>query len=200
MLLSSSAQYGLLDKSQGEGYKPSAHFVKIKKPLPEENVEELTLECFGKPKLYRKLIKEFNDRQIPSEVGLANILERNYSVFGQASELAASVFFQNANALKLIGQDQIFRVELDLTVLGDEEEDGDEAKPKRSEKPAAAKHTTVNPKPHGSTPPFHTPPAPKTKDIPIFLKDNREAKLVLPADFDDEDIRKTVKVLTAYLA
>jgi len=203
MLLSSSAQYGLLDKSSGEGYKPSAHFKKIDKPLPDENVGELTLECFGKPPLYRKLITQYKDKQIPSEIGLANTLERNYSIFGPASELAAKVFFINANALKLIGEDQIFRVELDLAAIGGDAEGEDasvDVKPKRADKPAAAKHTTANSKPLVFTPPPHTPPAAKTKEIPIFLKDNREAKLVLPPDFDDEDIRKTVKVLTAYLA
>jgi len=200
MLLSSSAQYGLLDKSSGEGYKPSAHFKKIDKPLPDENKDEFILECFPKPKLYRKLIGQFRDKQVPSEIGLANILERKYSIFGQASELAASVFFLNANSLKLIGEDQILRIDVDIHSsddgLDDETED---VKPNNKPKKPQPKISIPNP---GSVknPVFTPPPQVKTKEIPIFLKDNREAKLVLPADFDDEDIRKTVKVLTSYLA
>lgn len=201
MLLSSSAQYGLLDKSSGEGYKPSPHFKKIDRPLPGENIDELTLECFVKPKLYRKLIKQFKDNQVPSEIGLANILERNYSIFGQASDLAAKVFFLNANSLKLIAPDQTLRIDIAIPTTNEGEDDEvEETTVKRKIQWAGrlVKDTSSNPKPLVFTPP--PPPSTKTKEIPIFLKDNREAKLVMPSDFNDEDIQRVVKVLNAYLS
>lgn len=37
------------------------------------------------------------------------------------------------------------------------------------------------------------------KEIPVFLKGNREAKIFMPFDFTDEDLIKVSKVLNAYL-
>ena len=40
----------------------------------------------------------------------------------------------------------------------------------------------------------------KIKEIPVFLNgDNREAKVILPIDFSQDDLKRIVKVIGAYI-
>ena len=111
MLLSSCVQYELLDIKQKEGYKPSNKFYKINKPVPGENINDTLLECLSAPELYKKMLAQFKDKPLPSESGLANILDRTYEVKGNASLLAAKVFLKNLTYLSLITDDRILKID-----------------------------------------------------------------------------------------
>lgn len=191
-LLSCCVQYGLLEKSTGTGYKPSELFKKIIRPLPTENVEDFKLECFSKPRLYKDLIQAYADKQVPAEPGLANILDRLHGVVGDASLTAAKVFYKNAKALKVLDDKNILRLGSYIPFV--------EEKKDQEEKPPAAQDRTVviPPVTHHHTPIPELPPA-AVKEIPIILKDKGEAKLVLPINADDEDLRRVIKILNAYL-
>jgi len=188
MLLSSCVQYGLLDKSAGNGYKPSALFKKISKPLPQENVEDLKIECFSNPKLYKALILQYQNQQLPAEAGLANTLDRLHGVVGKAATIAARIFYRNARELKLIADGNILRLNSYIPFVEE----------KNEENPPPKEQTILLTPPIPETPPA-LPPATPMKEIPIFLKGKGEAKLLLPTDFTDEDLKRVIKVLTAYV-
>lgn len=194
MILSSSVQYGLLDKSSGEGYKPTDLFKKIQKPLPDENVSDFKLECFSKPKLYKTLIEHYKDKQLPAEEGLANTLERKHDIKGNASATAAKVFYSNVRALGLLSQqDNILRIDTYIPFV-EENNNGDQN--------SKDENHLLLPPAQANTPPIFTPPPTvnKVREIPVFLKGGREARLSLPNDFEDDDLQRIVKVLSAYIA
>lgn len=195
MQMSSCVQYGLLQLKKGEGYKPTNSLTKIITPLPSENVNDTLLECLSRPPLYQKLFAAYKDKQLPTESGLINILDRLYEVHGAAAAIAAKVFFKNLTTANLISPSH----ELKLgTYIPYEVVDGeDQAEEQVESNPA---YILPPPKPasqNGEKPP---PPLPKVKEIPIFLQDGREAKVVIPADFTDTDLKKIVKVLDAYVS
>lgn len=188
MNLSSCVQYDLLKLKQNEGYKPTAIFKKIKKPLPEENITDAYLECFNAPELYKKLILDFNGKQLPQESGLANILDRKYSVVGNASLLAAKTFLKNVSFIGLSDADNVLHIakQEEFSIHADTDT-------RRGEKPKEEKKEEVLALPPSTT--DYT-----TVEIPIFLSGaKRQAKITLPTDFNDEEISKIIKVLNGYL-
>ncbi len=203
MQLSSCVQYGLLTMKSKEGYKPTELYKKINRPLPDENVNDLLKECFQKPELYKKLIIDLKDKQLPTVSGLANILDRKYGVKGNASEIAAKVFYKNLEALDLI-RDNSFSFDRDIEsveIIDDEDA-------------VIEQEIEVNPNPNQNQvkeqPPLYliNPPKDHSKnnddnigfiEIPIPLKDGRKARLLMPEGYTDEDISKVYKVVNGYL-
>jgi hypothetical protein len=197
MLLSSCVQYDLLELKQNLGYKPTAQFKKIQKPLPTETVQDFYLECLGHPPLYKKLIAEFKDKQLPTESGLSNILDRIYEVKGNAASIAAKVFLKNLSALDLVREGNIlkidfytpFTVENEVGELGIEKPNSTIilsqvlSTPKKKEE-LQKKEEGVN----------------NFKEIPVFYKNGTEGKVVLPINFTDDDLRRVINVMNGYLS
>jgi hypothetical protein len=198
MQLSSCSQYGLLHIKQKEGYKPTERFIKISKPLPNENPQDALLECFKSPELYKKLIEQFNNSELPSLTGLANILERKYEIKGNAPAKAASVFLKNAAKVGVVSVGNVLKLDSvyvasEAEMIEDETED-EQAQEEGSKPlllPASSNSQYIVPAPNSTLE--------NIKEMPFFLDRNREAKLRLPSDFNDDDIRRIVKVLNAYL-
>lgn len=105
--LSTATQYGLLQLKKGEGYKSTELFDKITKPIPSEDVGQSILECLQHPELYKKLLEDFKNKQLPSENGLANMLDRLYGVKGNGAVVAAKVFFNNISYAKLVNDNNV---------------------------------------------------------------------------------------------
>jgi hypothetical protein len=196
MQLSSCVQYDLLEIKSKDGYKPTAIYKKMKRPLPDENVNDFFLECLQAPELYKKLINDFKDRQLPQLEGFANILDRKYGVVGNASLQAAKIFLKNLAALELISVDNIFKIEGGITPV-EEVLPGDYTAKEEPIQIQSHKVTLLQ-APHTENASTLNSNL-KTKEIPIFLKDNREAKIIVPIDFDDEDALKIYKVVGGYL-
>lgn len=197
MQMSSCVQYGLLELKKGEGYKPTPLLEKIMKPMEHENINDLLLECLMKPELYKKLFNDFKDKKLPSESGLTNTLDRLYGVKGNGAITAAKVFFKNINAAKLISSENELKIGTYLPFI--------EMDSNNSEDSDRVTYNLNNGNRQLPAPGFTTKEngqnkEKKGKEIPIFLKDNREAKVVLPEDFSDEDLNKIVRVLTAYVS
>lgn len=197
--LSSCVQYGLLVLKPKVGYKPSSLFKSIKRPLPTENVNDLYKQCLQHPELYKKLIIEFSNKQLPSISGLANILDRLYSVKGDAAEKAARVFINNLEALELIGADNTLSLEGGITPTEDVSENDDEGVDAPSQPPHVILPLPQSTANSSNSQQNRFIEAPKTKEIPIFFKDGREAKVILPIDFTDDEIRRVHKVIGGYL-
>jgi hypothetical protein len=196
--LSSCVQYGLLELKAGDGYKSTHRFEKIKKPLPSENVNDTLIECFQEPALYKRLINDLREKQLPSEKGLANTLDRTYGVKGNAANVAAKVFLKNVQALGLLGTGNVLK--LDNAYIPFEEtseEDTEEIPQVINEQPKLlAASTDQKPQVESKQQVQNL----NTREIPVFLQgDKREARLVLPIDFTEDDLKRVVKVLSAYL-
>jgi len=198
--LSSCVQYGLLELKAGDGYKSTLRFEKIKKPLPTENLNDTLIECFQSPALYKKLINDFREKQLPSEKGLANTLDRTYGLKGNASAVAAKVFLKNVQDLGLLGTGNVLKLDnayIPFEETSEEDEDIEEIPPVINEQPKLL-FATSDQKPQVES--KQQAQALNTKEIPVFLQgNNREARLVLPIDFTEDDLKRIVKVLTAYL-
>lgn len=196
MQLSTCVQYKLLELKSGSGYKPTDKFKKIKSPLPSENVNDTLIECFQSPPLYRKLITEFKDKPLPSEMGLANILERNYGIYGNASNIASKVFLKNIDKLGLKTSDNILRLD-PIYIPFEETQEDEDSQTKKNVVGNQQNNQLILPP---TKPKEEKPNDSKTKEIPVFLQgNNREAKVVLPIDFTDDDLKKVIKVLNGYL-
>ncbi|MBC7867403.1 MAG: hypothetical protein H7X88_07705 [Gloeobacteraceae cyanobacterium ES-bin-316] len=202
--LSSCTQYGLLELKKGEGYKPTALLAKILKPLPSENVEDFLVECLFLPEIYKKLFSEYQDKQLPSEKGLVNILDRLYGVKGNAATTAARIFFKNITVAKLVSPENELKIGTYIPyTLVEKENEGME--PGSS---SNSKEGVYDPNLNSGLPYLIAPTAqqltvdPLTqKEIPIFLKgENRMATVILPHDFSDEDLNKIVRILSAYVS
>lgn len=200
MQLSSCVQYDLLDLKSKEGYKPTELYKKIKRPLPDENVNDFYIECLQAPELYKKLILDFKDKQLPQVSGLANILDRRYSVKGNASNIAAKIFLKNLEAHGLIDDDNILRFDAAITPF-------EEVTPDSNMVNGPA--IQYNSKPlllnqNGDIKKIGTiVPNTEFTEIPIFSNETdgtkREWKVLLPLDFTDADVMRTIKVLNGYL-
>jgi len=194
MHLSSCVQYDLLQLKSNEGYKPTQQFKKIQKPLPSENVNDLLLECLNHPDLYKKLIGEFKDKQLPTESGLANILDRIYSVKGNASKIAAKVFLKNLATLGLITEGNILKFDSYISFIEEEEVPAAEEK---SQTTLLVPVTLQNKSEKKEQKENISEIAPK--EIPIFFKDGTEGKVVLPKNFTEEHLRRVLNVINGYL-
>jgi hypothetical protein len=196
--LSSCVQYGLLELKSGEGYKSTERFEKIKKPLPSENVNDTLTECFQTPALYKRLLNDLREKQLPSEKGLANTLDRTYGVKGNAANVAAKVFLKNVQALGLLGAGNVLKLDNAYIPFEETPEEDAEETPQ-----------VLNEQPKLLIGPSDTKQQAElkqqmqnlgTREIPVFLQgDKREARLILPIDFTEDDLKRIVKVLNAYL-
>jgi hypothetical protein len=202
MQLSSCVQYGLLTMKSKEGYKPTDLYKKINRPLPEENTNDFLKECLQKPELYKKLLVDLKDKELPTQAGLANILDRKYSVKGNAAALATKIFFKNLEDLYMISNNSFsFDLEIEPTELLDEDDN--------SNRMFENTNQGTNQPQTKEQPPLYllNPPQSHIKqdenlryiEIPIPLKDGRKAKLLMPERYTDEDIAKVYKVVNGYL-
>lgn len=189
--LSSCVQYGLLDIKSGDGYKPTSLHKKITRPIPGENPNDGLIECLNNPELYKKLISDFRDKDLPSENGLANILDRLYEIKGNASFIASKIFLKNITALGLIVDNKL-KLDSYIPFEPIEEEKSQEVD---KENTPLLIPSTIKPdkKEEQKTEEYRT--------LPIFLSTSskREAKLILPIDFSNDELKKIIKVISSYL-
>lgn len=185
--LSSCVQFGLLELKSKEGYKPTPLFTKLYRPTPNEKIEDAYLQAFQSPELYKGLIAQFNNQELPQEVGLAAILFRDYKVSDQASTAAAKIFVENAKFVNAINEDSQFKIP------GSDEND---------EIPFVEVITPPNNSNSKDT--FFLlesqskPPTLEVK-LPILLDDGKTINIPLPNGINKADLEKIKKVIDAYL-
>ena len=202
MQLSSCVQYGLLTMKSKEGYKPTELYKKISRPLPDENTNDFLKECLQKPELYKKLLVDLKDKQLPTQAGLANILDRKYGVKGNASTIATKIFYKNLDDLHMISNNS-FSFDLEIEPVETLEEN------EESNGMFEGANQNANQSQSKEQPPLYllNPPKDRSRydqnkdyiEIPIQLKDGKKAKLWMPDGYTDEDIMKVHKVVSGYL-
>lgn len=185
--LSSCVQYGLLELKSGEGYKPTSLFTKIYRPTPTEKVEDAYLQAFQSPELYKGLVSQFNNQELPQEVGLAAILFRDYKVSDQASISAAKIFVENAKFVRALSEDSKFKIP--GTETGEEIPFIEVPNPIVDVK---AKETIF-------LPPSNFIETPTEIKLPILLDDGKTISIPLPNGLNRADLEKIKKVIDAYL-
>ena len=111
MPISSSVQYGLLDRKSKVGYKPSELFLKIFKPLDDSELREAQLTTIRNPKLYSDIFSTSSNERFPSISGLETIMVRNHEISLAASKKAASILYENINNFGLIDSNGILNLD-----------------------------------------------------------------------------------------
>lgn len=99
--LSSAKQYGLIDISKG-----AIELTEIAKKIlyPTANDEnQLMLQAFSSPPIYSKLIERYNNKALPNNIVLANILlEPEYGITKVVKDLVVEKFIANCNELNIL--------------------------------------------------------------------------------------------------
>lgn len=201
--LSTSVQYNLLDLKAREGYKATPLFIKLYKPLNEEERKEALLQALRSPKLYAALLEEYNNNIVPSVVGVSTNLYRNHNISDSASEKAAQVFIDNLKELNLLDQDNHL-------VLNDETEPIEEVEQDNRKPHMLTRAGTLGietQKFYGGGGVFsqihpdkdHLNGIPYEEELPlvISLKDGKKAKLIYPEGISNEDWDKIIRVIQA---
>lgn len=96
--VSACVQYGLLKNVYKKGYCVTKLFISIVNPEFENLVRNYTLEAFGHPALYKKLITRYNGNALPNVTGLASVLA-SFGIHENSKEKAANVFLENCKSL-----------------------------------------------------------------------------------------------------
>jgi len=195
--LSSSVYYGLVDMKQKIGYKISASFLGIYKPIDEEEKHQALIDCLLRPELYKKLLKQFGNNTVPSVSALSTILFRNHNIAEAASEGAAETFIQNLRDLNIIDVDNYLL--LDREIGGDDGEQNASAikePPKNNDFSIQVPEVKVYEVPKKSN--VETlEEIPETYPILIPLKEGRLARLIVPKNYTNEDLNKITKFIEA---
>lgn len=195
--LSSCVQYGLLELKSKEGYKQTPLFTKVYKPLLSEKKENAILEAFKNPELYKNIIRE-HDNQTLTVTGLAIILFRNHKVSDNASNLAAKVFIDNASALGLINDDNLFSINNVISIA--EQLELSEVPPHvnnihKDDEVIYLPPNNIEQNTNNQSKKFDFPP------IPVFVDDDGNvAEIYLPKGFNRAHIERIIKVLTAQIS
>jgi hypothetical protein len=88
----------------GKGLVVSEIFEKIEKPVyGEQSRKAAKMDAFNNPPLYKKLIDNFNNKTLPNEDGLENLLKsKEYQVHSSTAARAARVFYENGRSIGII--------------------------------------------------------------------------------------------------
>lgn len=176
---SSAQQYGLLELKHRVGYKLTALFLKIYKPLNEDEKKEGIIEAIKSSDIYSKLIDECNGHPLPSEQGLAARLLRNYGIKDYAAARAAQIFISNI-------KDNGFIVD-DVVVVST----SDNNSMQKKDEPNAV--TT----PQVETPVITVQPIVGYIEIPVPLNGGKRAYIKIPEDYKPEDCERIAKFVEA---
>lgn len=104
-------QYGLLENVPAKGIVVKELYQKIAAPIyGEEGKRAAMIEAFANPPLYKKLIQEYNNKILPNETGLANLLAtKEYGIHSNSTARAAKIFFENGKSLDIIDNNNRLR-------------------------------------------------------------------------------------------
>lgn len=100
----SSFQYKLLENTSAKGVIVTDLFEKIDAPVfGEEGKKNAMLEAFINVPIYKRLVDSYNNKVLPDEEGLANLLKtKEYGVNSNSSARASKVFYANGKLLDII--------------------------------------------------------------------------------------------------
>jgi hypothetical protein len=107
---SSNIQYKFFENVPSKGVITTELFQNTETSNSEDERKAALIVAFGNPPLYKKLIENFNNKVLPNEIGLAELLRsKDYGIHTNTSSRAARVFFENGKALDLIDSNNRLR-------------------------------------------------------------------------------------------
>jgi len=173
MRVSSAVQYSLLDRSHGQGYKPSELFINIYKPLNSDEKKQALNIALKNPTLYKKLIDELEGTILPSSKALATILFRKHGISESASQNAAETFIENlqfSNAVDSSNHVRFNHVVSEENEPDQRDNEVDEDKPIKKAESGMPKHSD------------------DYREINIPLTEKKKAVLLVPIDVNEKDV------------
>ena len=100
--ISASKQFGFITTG-GNTVKLTDFAKRILYPTTgESESHKLLIEAFSNPPLYAQLIKRFENKTIPPQTQLSNLLMNEYRIIKQVKDKAAKCFIESANYLGLL--------------------------------------------------------------------------------------------------
>jgi len=175
--LSAAQELKMLEIKYGTGYKLTPLFLKIYKPINDQEKIQGVAESLQSCYIYAKLIEEFNGHPLPSEESLTSRLIRSFGIKEYAVKKAASVFLNNLREYGFVAADGTLKL---LNNQASEEEPA---------KPSVPPSTVVEQK--------QLPPPPGFIEIPIPLQGGKRAYLKIPEDYKTEDCERIAKFVEA---
>lgn len=182
-ILSTGQQYKLLELKHGTGYKVTPLFIKIFRPVNDQEKKEAIIESLKSPEFFTDLFQDFTGHVVPSNNGIANIFIRK-GLRETAAIRLAEIFITNIKEYGLINQSNI--LSYSNPEAGSDKNNnstkGENSKPEdlkvKEEVPVQAKPGIV--------------------DIVIPLKSTTvKAHLLIPEDYKDEDLDRIAKFVEA---
>lgn len=193
--IAAAVQYGLVDKTVGEGYKLTQLSEYILSPIsPEEKMDNIA-ECFKRPKLYSDLIEKYKGQTLPADEVLAVVLARQHNITSLAAPQAVEIFIENAQFAGLLNEQRVLMPvkSQELAVILkeenlDEEVKGENADTNKSVNDSLPVKATENNSERTQSQHFVSNMDGKL-DITIRLSGKKEAYLVYPITINAKDIQ-----------
>lgn len=193
--ISAAVQYGLVDKSVGEGYKLTQLSEHVMSPIsPEERMDNIA-ECFKRPKLYSDLIEKFQGETLPTDDVLKVILSRHHNITSLAAPQAVEIFIENAQYAGLLNEQRVLMPvkSQELAIVPTQEESNHEEKSENADSPkstndASTANATGNGSEQAQSKHFAGDMSGKL-DVTIRLTERKEAHLVYPSTINAKDIQ-----------
>jgi hypothetical protein len=181
--LSTAQQYGLLEIKHGVGYKVTALAIKIFHPENDSEKISSIVESLRAPDLFNELLNEFNNQVVPSQVGITNIIIRRYKFKSVVAERIAEIFIDNIKDYNLINPKNMLVLDNKTRIKNAEikiQETGPAIDSIRAETKEGYRQNQQG-----------------IVDILIPLKGKRQAHLLIPEEYAEEDLDRIAKFVEA---
>jgi len=189
-----AVQYGLLDRTIGEGYKLSARVKIVLDPISDDEYLSSVIECFNSPKLYVELIERFKGAALPPLNQFINILSRFHNITKDAAPKAAEIFIQNASYAGLLNENKVLLAnaseELEVRPTESKAVQEDSTTSVINERPNnIVNNTPMQPIAEPQQNPLLLEEINGSVNIKIRLSDRKIAHLIYPENITDRDIQ-----------
>ncbi len=195
-LLSSARQFGLIETSPGQKLTITECGQSFQYPTDTLVAKELKLKCFKHPVLYKALFDLYEEKSIPPQNILENVLIQECGIAPNATEIAARVFLETAEQVGAI-------ISGILTTSNIPSHSKEEKTGSRVLAHASAVTTNIKPyrdEEHDSTKKILEELAPNNSlEIRITLEKQRKIIFSYPSDLTSKEAKKAVKMIQVEL-
>lgn len=195
-MASTAAQYGWSESIYGKGHVVNGEICKILRKPQDGEESAILLKAFTSPEVYKKIIQDWNNKQIQSEKALDIYLSRNFGFTDKGAALCSKVFIENAKSLGLIDSDNNFKVDAEI-VISEPKEKKTKVKEVKDVKTKSTSSVNEKKKQSDTSKHYETPPTPPSnnggnKTVMVFIK-GKEFNWPVPNDMTQTDWDHVVK-------
>jgi hypothetical protein len=183
-ILSTAQQYKLLEIKHGTGYKVTSLFIRIYRPVNDQEKKEAIIESLRSPDFFVDLFNDFTGHVVPSNNGIANIFIRKGLKEIAATRLA-EIFITNLKEYGLVNQNNILSYASPETGVDKKNNNTINGENSTPETKKTKEEDSIQLKPG-------------IVDIVIPLKSTTvKAHLLIPEDYKEEDLDRIAKFVEA---